>query len=70
MQQIGLVRPEAIFDREKTLPVRDLLHASSIDDLKKAILASEVDSVLRSSFEDQIEWIVKRTGTDKIQSRF
>jgi hypothetical protein len=70
MQQIGLVRPEAIFDREKTLPVRDLLHASSIDDLKKAILASEVDSVLRSSFEDQIEWIVKRTGTDKIQSNY
>lgn len=68
MHQIAVVRPEAVFDRDKTLSVRDIIAASSIDDVKKMVLASEIDGVLRSSFEDQISWIEKRAGIDKIEA--
>ena len=67
MHQIAIVRPEAVFDREKTVTVRELLNASSLDELKRAIVSSEIDGVLRESVEDQIGWIEKRSGADKIQ---
>lgn len=70
MHEIASSNPDAIFDREKTLSVRELMKAASIDELKRSITNSEIDSVLRDGFDDQISWIEKRANLEKIEPKY
>ena len=36
--------------------------------MKKTVVASEIDGVLRSSFDDQVGWIERRASVDKIET--
>lgn len=64
MREIAARFPDAIFGKDKTVAVRDLVKFDSINDLKEFVVADELDKVQRENFEYQIKWIIQKVGMD------
>ncbi|MER8994740.1 hypothetical protein [Mesorhizobium sp. M0678] len=60
MKEILKKFPAMISDSDKTISVRDIFKSGSLEEFKDFLLDREIESVTRSSFEDQIDWIEKR----------
>jgi hypothetical protein len=52
--------PEALPEEVQALKLRDIRHLKSLDEVKDYIISREIDSVLRKSLEDQLEYLSKR----------
>lgn len=54
------VRPDLLNTLNKEVSFSDILKAASINDLKEDIVAKEINTVLRKSHLEQIEWFEKK----------
>jgi hypothetical protein len=70
MKAISYQFPEAIFGKEKTILVRDIVTFSSIDELKESVINDEIDKAQRENFETQVHWIIQKTNMDDFTSHY
>ncbi|WP_192256832.1 hypothetical protein [Mesorhizobium silamurunense] len=65
MKEILKKYPSMISDSDKQISVRDIFKSNSLEDFKDFLLDREVETITRSSFEDQVDWIEKRLNLNK-----
>lgn len=64
MKEIAARNPEAIFGRDKMLPVREAVKFDSMEELKEFVINDEIDKAQRENFESQVSWIVSKSNMD------
>jgi hypothetical protein len=70
MKEIAARNPEAIFGREKMLPVREAVKFDSMEELKEFVINDEIDKAQRENFESQVSWIVSKSNMDDFTSNY
>jgi hypothetical protein len=69
MKEIAARNPEAIFGRDKTLPVREAVKFESMEELKEYVINDEIDKAQRDNFEAQVNWIISKDGYGEFQAQ-
>lgn len=62
-------KPESLIESSKTIGIKEVLNMSSFDDVVSKIVENEVDSVMRSSHDEQIKYIEEKMCI-KIRSHY
>ncbi len=60
--KIALEKHPAIISKDKTISFEEAKSFSSIDEIKNYFIDEEIDSVLRASHADHLEWFDKKLG--------
>jgi hypothetical protein len=70
MREIAVRNPEAIFGRDRTLPVYEIVKFGSIEELRKRLIDDEIDKVQRENFDHQITWVTSKAGMDDFRPKY
>ncbi len=60
MKELAATNPNSVFSKEKSIPVREAVNYSSIEELRETLINDEIDKAQRDTFENQIKWIIGR----------
>ncbi|WP_156466480.1 hypothetical protein [Rhizobium sp. Leaf306] len=63
------MNPKIIITKEKSIPLIDVISASSIEDIKNKFIEKEIEDIFREGPEKQIEWFEKKVGITDIKSK-
>lgn len=53
-------RPHIIFSSEKSFTYKDIHACTTVDDIKDIVIENELDTLLRSSHDDQLKWFSEK----------
>lgn len=70
MKEIAAHYPEAIFGKDKTLLVKDVLRFTSMEEVREHVLNEEIDKAQRENFASQIDWIIKKTNMEDFRPKY
>ncbi len=70
MREIAARNPEAIFGRERALPVYEIVKFGPIEELKEHLINDEIDKAQRENIDHQLTWIVSKAGMDDFRSNY
>ncbi len=71
MKEIAASNPNSIFGKDRTIPLREAVNYSSIEELKETLINEEIDKAQRESFESQIKWIISKVeGMEDFTPRY
>jgi len=70
MKEIAVRNPDAIFGKDKSLPVRESVKFDSMEELKEFVINDEIDKAQRENFESQINWIIAKSNMDDFTTNY
>jgi len=61
IRQLSSVKPHIILDSKRQFSAHEVFSYTDVDTFRSAVLEKEIDAVLRSSHEDQFEWLENKS---------